>query len=85
MNYKNMIIEMFLRETWEEPLAKGYKHGQDRKGAAKDLDNSKEEVPGETEFPTYDDFKKAKRDMNSHNKRFTQTYDEWKNHKNGTK
>jgi len=85
MSFHNKILEMFLRENWEEPLAKGYVRDKTPEDAKNELDNDDEDIPGDTEFPTYDKLKKAKSDMTDYNKRFTQTYDEWQSHESGVK
>jgi len=85
MSFSDKILEMFLRENWEEPLAQGYVKDKTPNKAKDELNNDDESIAGDTEFPTYDGLKKAKEGMTDYNKRFTQTYDEWQSHKEGEK
>jgi hypothetical protein len=85
MSFSDKILQMFLRENWEEPLAQGYTKVKSPEGATTALNNDDEAIAGDTEFPTYDGLKKAKSGMTDYNKRFTQTYDEWQSHKEGQK
>lgn len=84
--FKDKIVEYFvMHETWEKVLATGYKGGVDREQAHKDLDNSQEQVPGDTEFPTYDQLIARRKAMKQSDRDYTQEYGEWTNHREGEK
>lgn len=84
--FQKLISDLFIMsETWEKPLAKGYKGGVDRDQAKSDLDNSNEVVPGDTEFPTYQQLINIRNKMKQSDKDYTKKYSEWSNHKEGEK
>lgn len=84
--FRDQILQYFLMtETWEKVLATGYKPGVDREEAHANLDNSKEKVPGDTEFPTYDQLKSRRAKMKQSDRDYTQDYKEWKAHREGEK
>ena len=76
MDFKHKI-QSKLNEVWEKALAGGYSKETDLTNAEAKLDNSKEEIPGETEFPTYTNLLAIRSKMKKPQKLFTSTYDEF--------
>lgn len=70
-------IKSKLNEVWEKTLAGGWSNDTSLDGAEKRLDNKDETVPGDTEFPTYDQLTARKKKMKLPQKLFTATYDEF--------
>lgn len=74
-----------MTETWEKALATGYQYGVDREEALDHMDNSQEEWPGDTEFPTYKQLISRRAKMKQYDRDYAQDYAEWKDHKEGEK
>lgn len=83
--FRDIILKYFVSENWEKTIATGYEKDMSREDALKDLNNDNEEVPGDTEFPTYDQLISRRKDMEQHNRDFTQDYSKWTSHREGEK
>lgn len=79
-------IKRNVKEKWERPLALGYSNEAEGAEEAEDnLNNDGEEVPGDTEFPTYDQLKVIKSKMSKHDLSFTVPYDDFRRRTTGEK
>lgn len=76
MDFRNNI-KTKLEEVWEKALAGGWSKDTSLVGAEEKLDNKGEAVPGDTEFPTYEQLQARKKKMKLPQKLFTATYDEF--------
>lgn len=82
MDFRRTVRQKLI-EVWEKALADGYENSPGLSNINTKLDD-KEDIPGETEFPTYSKLISLRSKMSKPQRLFTLTYDEKsKERKNG--